>query len=146
MKLKSLFVGISAILLLAACNSGGGTTTSDVQSLSTQMTNTNGSYAYTLTATGCQTISSNGGNCNVTLAYSGTGLYANLIPQLNSLTGYSTNNIAQACNATSSSTMSNPCYITITSNSGTNTNQLQTPNFSLGTTNATITFNVGGGI
>lgn len=145
MKCKSLLVGIGATLLLAACNSGGTTNSSDVQTLSQNITNGNGSYAYNLTATGCQTISSNGGTCNVTLTYSGTGAYANQTPQLNSLTGY-TNNTSQACNATSGSTLSNPCYVVITSNTGTNTGQLQTPYFSLGTTNATITFNVGGGI
>lgn len=143
--IKLALVGLAALSLFA-CNNGG-SSTSDVQNQSISGGTEPNTYALNINATGCQTISSNGGTCTVVLSYRGTGNFGNQLPNFSSgTTGYTTN-INQMCGlASSSSSYNNPCTITITSNNGTNTNNKQTAVISLGGTQATISFNLGGGL
>ena len=142
MKLKSLFVGISAILLLAACNSGGGTTSSDVQTgKSTVGSGSNQFTISSLTATGCKTISTNG-SCTISFTYSGIGNYQGQL-SINALSGY-TSTITTSCYNTSST--SQTCNWTI-NNTGGNVNTAQTVTiYSNGQTVGINLFVVGGGL
>jgi len=135
MKLKSLFVGISAILLLAACNSGGGTTSTDVQNISGSSPTSISTYTYTITgtATNCRI---NPGNCSVNLSYVATGTLAN--PTLS----YS---IGGGNSTTVNCTQPSQCKFTIY---GSNSNAQQVI-FSLTGTQTVVTnaqFIIGGGI
>ncbi|MBP9743471.1 MAG: hypothetical protein KBD37_08940 [Burkholderiales bacterium] len=138
MKFKSLFVGISAILLLAACNSGGGTTSSDVQNISgsggSSASGSTYNYSITGTATNCRVTPN---NCLVNLSYASTGTLNN--STLSYTINGGTPSQVQGC------TQSSPCNFTIY---GSNSNAQQVI-FSLTGTQTVITnaqFIIGGGI
>jgi hypothetical protein len=122
--------------VLTACNSG--TSSSDIQAAQVENGSGANTYYISYTATGCQTISSNGGTCQVAVTYRGSGNYSNQKLQLNNLTGYSSN-ISTNCQPPSASS-NNTCNFVITA-SGPNTRQ--TPAIALGSTNASINFVVG---
>lgn len=140
MKLKSLFVGISAILLLAACNSGGSGTT----------TNTNNGVTVIIsTPNACKTIT-NLGSCTINISYyaqsnsSSIGQFLQL-----TLPNLYTSNIVNQCSSGAGgiSTTTKTCSITVTSQSGALVSQPQTAsiypaNFPTGVTN----FIIGGGL
>ncbi|MDD3266291.1 MAG: hypothetical protein PHC75_03830 [Burkholderiales bacterium] len=144
--LKILLISVGALSLFA-CNNGD-SVGSDIQQQTTSGGTVPNTYQLAYRATGCQTIASNGGTCTVVLNYGGNGNYGNLLPTFASgMTGY-TNNMSSACTQPSGSSTynNNPCTITITSNSGTNTGNKQNPVINLGGTNANVSFNLGGGL
>jgi hypothetical protein len=146
MKFKSIFIGISAILLLAACNSGGGTTTNDVQT----STVNNGTANISITATGCMGISSNGGQCTVSINYSAPSnspvITNTTYLNLSGLNGYA-NNMPEVCSTNYGffSTTNKNCVITITSQGSTSSAQ-QALIFPAGYQATQTSFTVGGGI
>lgn len=137
MKFKSLFVGISAILLLTACNSGG-TTSSDVQNISGSggSTDSGSTYNYSITgtATNCRVTPN---NCSVNLSYASTGTLNN--STLSYTINGGTPSQVQGC------TQSSPCNFTIY---GSNSNAQQVTFILNGTQNITTNaqFMIGGGI
>ena len=140
--MKKLILLLSPLLLIA-CNSGGSSSTQDVQTNTSSSNTANGNYSISITATGCKSITSNG-SCSVNVAYTGTGTsYYNQALQLNNVTGYS-NNITSTCTTHSSISPAN-CVFTISGN-GTNTGTAQNATVSLGSTNASVGFVLGGGI
>jgi hypothetical protein len=148
MKFKSLLVGISAILLLAACNSGGGGTTgSDVQSATVNYSNI---VNMSTTATGCKSISANGGTCTLAVTYSapsGSNSIGQFL-QLTLPTNYSSNIVNQCSSGAGAiSTTAKSCTITITSQSGANTGSAQSASiYPANAASSSITFIVGGGV
>lgn len=147
MKFKSLFVGISAILLLAACNSGGGTTGSDVQSATV---NYSGIVNMNTTATGCKSISANGGTCTLAVTYSapsGSNSIGQYL-QLNLPANYISNIVNQCSSGAGTiSTTAKSCTITITSQSGANTGSAQSASIApANALSSSITFIIGGGV
>ncbi|MBX9867937.1 MAG: hypothetical protein K2Y14_13570 [Burkholderiales bacterium] len=137
MKFKSLFVGISAILLLTACNSGG-TTSSDVQNISgsggSTVSGSTYNYSITGTATNCRVTPN---NCSVNLSYASTGTLNN--STLSYTINGGTPSQVQGC------TQSSPCNFTIY---GSNSNAQQVTFILNGTQNITTNaqFMIGGGI
>ena len=137
MKFKSLFVGISAILLLTACNSGG-TTSSDVQNISGSggSTDSGSTYNYSITgtATNCRVTPN---NCLVNLSYASTGTLNN--STLSYTINGGTPSQVQGC------TQSSPCNFTIY---GSNSNAQQVTFILNGTQNITTNaqFMIDGGI
>ncbi len=89
MKSKSIFVALSALMVLASCNSGGGTASTDVQPISGSGTNPF-IYSVSGTATNCRITP---GNCVVSVSFNGA----------TSLTSYTINGVTQqpvvGCNA-----------------------------------------------
>lgn len=142
MKCKSLLVGIGATLLLVACNGGGTTNGSDVQTggPSTVGTSPNFFTISSLTATGCKSISTNG-NCTVSVTYTGGGTYSGPLT-LNTLSGY-TSTINTCNNPTS---IGNTCNFTINNTGGSVSNALPVTIYSNGQSLGISLFVVGGGI
>ncbi len=106
---------MAAGFLLNACNSGGSSSTSDVQQGSGNIT-VNGSTfnINSFTATGCQTIPANG-SCTLQInSYTGSGIFAGQLTSTNP-NGYSSN-ISQCNNA--AALIANGCTVTITNTNG----------------------------
>lgn len=148
MKFKTLLIGIGATLLLVACNGGGGT------SSGTDVQNANVSYSgivtMSTTATGCKSISANGGTCTLAVTYSAPA-GSNSIGQYLQLTLPSNyiSNIVNQCSsgAGTISTTAKSCTITITSQSGANTGSAQNASiYPANASSSNITFIVGGGV
>lgn len=148
MKCKSLLVGIGATLLLVACNGGGGTTNgSDVQTANVSYS---GVVNMTTTATGCKSISANGGTCTLAVTYSAPS-GSNSIGQFLQLTlpsNYISNIVSQCSSGAGGiSTTAKNCTITITSQSGANTGSAQNATiYPANASSSSITFVVGGGV
>lgn len=146
MKSKSIFVALSALMVLAGCNSGGSTTSTDVQNSNVSNSTAN----ISISAVGCRVITSNGGQCTVTINYSAPNgsavLNNNTYLSLTGLNNYN-NNITSQCSSNSGyfTTSNKTCVVTITSISSTSSSQLAQvyPN---GFQNTLTTFTVGGGM
>lgn len=147
MKYKSLLVGIGATLLLVACNGGGGIAGNDVQ---TATVNYSGIINMNTTATGCKSISANGGTCTLAVTYSAPS-GSNSIGQYLQLTlpsNYISNIVSQCSSGAGTiSTTAKSCTITITSQSGANTGSAQNATiYPANASSSSITFVVGGGV
>ncbi len=146
MKKSLIFLLSSSILALSACNSGGGTTSTDIQNASVSNSTAN----ITIQAVGCRTISANGGQCTVSINYSaptGSGaLNNNTYLNLTGLNNYTNNMVQQCSNGLGYFTTSNKnCVVTITSTSSTS-NQQTAQIFPNGFQNTLTSFSVGGGM
>lgn len=142
MKLLKTLLVCAGVLSLFACNMGDNVGT-DVQTNS--FTGGNGSNQWRLgyTATGCRTIASVNGSCNVQISYSGTGTFSGQTPVITGLNGYTNTANTQCTYPSSSSSYNNPCTATINVN-GANVNNAQTAIINLST--GSISFTVGGGL
>ena len=139
--MKKLLI-LLGVMSLAACNSGGGSTSSDVQTGNASVGSGGNQFVISsLTATGCKTISTNG-SCTISFTYSGTGNYRGQL-SINALSGY-TPTITTSCNQTSST--SQTCNWTI-NNTGGSVNTAQTVTiYSNGQAVGISLFVVGGGL
>lgn len=140
MKNLKFTVLICVVIGLAACNSGTDTS-SDVQTFSTSNNGTN----IAITATGCQTISPNGGTCDVSIDYSTSNSVVVDTPLvMNTPTTYNNNtNSINQCQPFS--TKNKNCTITITSQSSTSS-PLPASIYSQESSTTVVNFTVGGGI
>lgn len=146
MKCKSLLVGIGATLLLVACNGGGAATGSDVQNGSIN----NNVVNISTVATGCLSISANGGTCTLAVTYSAPA-NSNSIGQFLQLTlpANYTSNITSQCSSGAEyiSTTAKNCTITITSQSGASTGNAQNANiYPANNSSSFVPFTIGGGV
>jgi hypothetical protein len=142
MKNKSIFVALSALMVLAGCNAGNNTNSSDVQTNAGSIGQSPNTFAITsLTATGCKTISVNG-NCSVNIVYNGTGTFVGSLAATFPITGYTSPNIS-SCQAVSA--ISHSCTFTI-SNTGASVSSAQNVNISSNGQAGLNLFVVGGGM
>lgn len=139
MKSKSIFVALSALIILAGCNSGGSTTSTDVQN---NTANNNVAYI-NIVASGCRIIAASGGTCSVTVNYyapNGSPAIGSALT-ISGLNNYNPN-ISQCGNF---SITNKSCVITITS-LGSTTSAQQAQIYPLGQQNSGFGFTVGGGM
>lgn len=127
MKSKSIFVALSALMVLAGCNSGGSTTSTDVQPFSASGTSPF-TYSISGNATNCRITP---GNCGVSASFSGATSLS-----------YTINGVTQpavTCNT-------QPCQFTIYGTSTTAQQVVFMLTKNSQTVTTTATFTIGGGM